>query len=198
MHSRVKCNIHTVRFGVCEVYGNNSAGEAEVCANILRPGIDYVFIKNSFGSQNNTITLLNDNIQNVSNTSAIHGRDCMDLVFRAMCHYYLPPCDNTTHSLPPSSLCQEECTYVQTKCEDTWQAVKLAFSLNEFIDCADTSKLLFPLPNCCTGAGIEIEIPKPENTSTVTVVSMGSLLLYQPLYQTLALWYQEVQLQELV
>ena len=25
-----------------------------------------------------------------------------------------------------------------------------------FIDCDDTSQLLFPLPHCCTGAGIEV------------------------------------------
>ena len=129
-----------------------------VCADVVRLGVDFVYISNSRGSQSDITTLLNDKIKNVENLFAIHDDECVKMVFTVLCKYYLPPCGNITLSLPPFSLCQEECAYVQSKCEATWTTASLAFSddTDQFIDCADTSKLLFPLPNCCTGAGIEL------------------------------------------
>ena len=85
-----------------------------------------------------------------------HSVNCVEQVYRVICHYYLPPCGNTTHTLPPSSLCQEECLYVEKSCQAMWQAAQIVFTDPPFIDCEATSKLLFPLPNCCTGGGIAI------------------------------------------
>ena len=58
------------------------------------------------------------------------------------------------HPLPPSSICQEECAQVQSQCQETWQIAIVVLTPYSFISCDDTSQLLFPLPNCCTGAGI--------------------------------------------
>ena len=143
-----------------------------VCADVVTLGVDFVYISNSRGSQSDITTLLNDKIKNVENLFAIHD-ECVKMVFRVLCKYYLPPCGNITHSLPPFSLCQEECAYVQSKCEATWTTASIAFSddTDQFIDCADTSKLLFPLPNCCTGAGIKLP---DEPTGVTTGVTTGS------------------------
>ena len=57
---------------------------------------------------------------------------------------------------------------MQTVCKETWEAAALAFVNDSFIDC--TSKLLFPLPNCCTGAGIRLKVVDSSNAFTATVV----------------------------
>ena len=185
---------------MCEAYDNSSIGETDVCANFLGPGINSVFLSHSLlgvhnntttfldefiqillGVHNNTITFLDEFIQNVSNISNTTDKPCMEMVSRVICHYYLPPCGNITHPLPPSSLCQEECTYVQTVCEDTWMAVASVFGSDQFIDCNDTSQLLFPIPSCCTGAGIELpQSSKPASSSTILSESLFTTRYYTP------------------
>lgn len=137
------------RFGKCEVYEH----PVDVCA--LRLGVDYVYVSNRLGGTQNSIsTVLNEIIESVD-LIATHDKDCVDQVYRLICHYYLPTCGNFTHFIPPSSLCQEECNYVKDNCEATWRAADITFTDLPFIDCDDTAQLLSPLPNCCTGAGIE-------------------------------------------
>ena len=44
---------------------------------------------------------------------------------------------------------------VQEKCRATWNSVLLTVSDRDLIvNCNDTSILLFPVPHCCTGAGL--------------------------------------------
>ena len=67
---------------------------------------------------------------------------------------FLPVATPLTLYIPPSSICQEECQMVQDKCQETWNAVLVvihAQSIKPVIDCSDTSKILFPVPHCCTG-----------------------------------------------
>ena len=102
----------------------------------------------------NISTNVNSKIKMSHQLFATQDKDCMDLVFRVMCHYYFPPCGNISRSLPPSSICQEECAHVQSQCQKTWQKVEALLRPFPFIKCDDTSQLLFPLQHCCTGAGI--------------------------------------------
>ena len=44
---------------------------------------------------------------------------------------------------------------VETTCSTAWMALQLGLVDYEFISCNDTSAFLFPLPNCCTGVGIQ-------------------------------------------
>ena len=100
-----------------------------------------------------------------------------------MCRYYLPPCGNfeLTHTLPPSSICQEECSQVQSECHETWQTAAVLLTPYPFINCDDTSRLLFPLPNCCTGAGITSGTGEEASGSVVPtptlIVDVGMLNL---------------------
>ena len=132
----------------------------EVCAGILRLGIDYVYVTKRLGTQNNISLSLNKNIEAARELISTHNEECMAQVLSLLCAYYLPPCGNATHPQPPPSICKEECGYVQESCRATWQAAALAFgSMKPVLSCDDTSKLLYPLPHCCTGAGILL--PKP-------------------------------------
>ena len=114
---------------------------------------DRIYILKSHGTQSNISTILNSKIQILHELVATYDKDCVNQMFRVMCRYYLPPCGNFTHKQPPTSICQEECSQVQSKCPETWQTARIAVSPFPFINCDDTSELLFPLPNCCTGAG---------------------------------------------
>ena len=54
---------------------------------------------------------------------------------------------------------QEECQVVQEECQTTWDAILLAFkTVDPIIDCNDTSTVLFPIPHCCTGAGLGVSL----------------------------------------
>ena len=101
---------------------------------------------------------LNRNIETAKDIIATHDVDCLELVSRLICSYYLPLCGNATHLQSPSSICKEEFSHVQETCSATWQAVILAFDdLDPFLDCEDTSRIIFPLPSCCNGAGIVLQ-----------------------------------------
>ena len=95
------------RFGVCEVY----TGYAVACNDVINIGIDSVYITKSLGTQNDISKILNVNLQN--SLFVNHDKDCVNQVFRIICHYFLPPCGTVTNSLPPSSVCQEECSQVR-------------------------------------------------------------------------------------
>ena len=130
--------------------------QTDVCDGVLRTGVDYVYISNRLdSSQSSIVSDLNEALREVDGLMVTDDKDCQEMIYRVICQYYLPSCGNHTHQLPPSSLCQDECEHVQKKCSATWNAFSLAFNKLQFISCEDTSQLLFPLPHCCTGAGIE-------------------------------------------
>ena len=137
-------------YGECSVYQTFT----EVCANVLKQEVDYVYAKSSLGNQSTIADSLNKILKSVEIVTLGHDEDCLQQVHRVFCHYYLPPCGNITHPAPPSSICQEECQMVQDKCKDTWNAALVVLDIEPVIDCSDTSKLLFPVPHCCTRAGL--------------------------------------------
>ena len=113
-----------------------------------------MYAKSSLGNQTAIADFLNKEIKDIESGD---DEDCIKMVYRVLCHYYLPPCGNTTYPAPPSSICQEECQMVHKKCRRTWDAVLLILhigGIKPLIDCTDTSELIFPVPHCCTGAGL--------------------------------------------
>ena len=144
----------------------------------MRHALDNIYIPASYGTQSNISTILNSKIQMSHELFATHDKDCVDQVFRVVCRYYLPPCGNFTHPLPPTSICQEECAQVQSNCTETWQTTRVLLTPYPFINCDDTSELLFPLPNCCTGAGILRAIgggANPTRSMPPTTPNIGSI-----------------------
>lgn len=126
----------------------------EKCEN-LRIGIDYIYSVNKLGTQSYISSVLNENLRRFINLTLTHDAICVHKVMALLCYYYLPPCGNATNPQSPSSICSEECSYVQQQhCSSTWQVAALMFSnLGQTLECDDTSRLLYPLPNCCTGVG---------------------------------------------
>ena len=151
-----------IRFGQCEAYN----GEAHVCASFMKRGRDFVYISKGPHSQKSITNLLNKNIHKAKNLLDRFGKECAELLYRILCHYYLPPCGTIIQTFSPPSLCQKDCARVQSMCEGTWIAAELAFGSDSFINCSDTARSLHPLvPVCCTG--INIEFHELEFTSTV-------------------------------
>ena len=147
--------------------------QTDICDGVLRPGIDFVYARSRLGNQDSIVQILNQKIKGVTNVISDHNDKCVNLVFRVFYHFYLPPCGNSTHLTPPSSICQEECEMVRTECQKTWDALQLAFmSMGHVIECNESSSLLFPLPHCCTGAGLGD--PSLHFTSTVAAVASTS------------------------
>ena len=125
--------------------------KATTCENVVRLGIDYVYARSSLGNQSMIASLLNDRAMDIETLTAGDDEDCVKQVHKLLCYYYLPPCGNATHPVPPSSICQEDCLIVQDKCQRTWNSAQFALkTLHPVIDCNDTSKLLFPVPHRCT------------------------------------------------
>ena len=129
-----------------------------MCNDVMRLGIDHVYVSLKLGNQSIIANKLNREYKDVVSLIADHEERCVKQVFRVLCHFYLPTCGNITHLAPPSSICQEECQMVQQECQPTWDTVLVALkTIPQIIYCTDTSKLLFPVPHCCTGA----ELSKP-------------------------------------
>ena len=174
-------------YGECSVY----ISQTTVCDRVLRPDSDYVYARSTLGDQSAIALLLNKNIETV--IAGDGDQECMNLVFRALCHYYLPPCGNSTHTTFPSSLCPKECRMVQSKCGTMWNTILSAFNTttNPVIQCNDTSKFLFPVPNCCTDAGLDpllhLDSSTPPQTNStlknnnrgvITRVAVGTTVLF--------------------
>ena len=123
-----------------------------MCNNVLTVDVDYVFISKSLGSQKNISDFLQKNIPD--SLGDVFDDYCHKQINITICNYYLMPCGSEGNELPPSSICHEECSVVQSSCPVLWETVHLGLRDHHFIDCNDTSALLFPLPNCCTGVGI--------------------------------------------
>ena len=153
-------SLNNARFGKCEVYDGGIA----VCERVVRPILDRVYISKSLG---NISFILNNKMETFHDLFASNDKDCVEQIFRVMCRYYLPPCGNFSYPLPPSSICQEECSQVQSKCHDTWEIAAAVLHPLQFINCDDTAQLLVPLPNCCTGAGITTGTEDEATTSVV-------------------------------
>ena len=134
----------------CSVYETHT----DICDGFLSAGIDSVYAKSSIGTQQTIAELLNEKEKLLEAVIFTHDEECVKQVYRVFCHYYLPPCGNITHPAPPSSICQEECQMVQNKCQRTWDLAVHFIDIEPLINCSDTSKLLLPLPHCCTTFGI--------------------------------------------
>ena len=169
-----KCIIY--RYGHCSEY----IWENDICRGSFRTGIDYVYVKSALGNQSTISNLLNSlKKEAVGTFENDHDKDCEKEVFRVFCHYYLPPCGN---SASPSSICQEECQMVQDRCQRIWHSVFLAFkTIDPVLDCSDTSKFLFPVPHCCTGAGLGMYTPFysfPYSISLHNIICLARSLIY--------------------
>ena len=87
---------------------------------------------------------------------------------RVLCYYYYPPCQvkNSTHFIPPPSVCTDTCNYsVDIVCFIQYQQLlAYAITIKDYLDeynlhypnCSDISFPIRPLgQSCCSNAGAQ-------------------------------------------
>ena len=124
-----------------------------MCDGVYTRATDYVFIAKTHGSQTNISSFLEENI--LTFIPLNDGNTCRDQVYQIICNYYLSPCGTVSSPLPPSSICPEDCSAVQTECPAEWEAAQYGLREYNFINCNETSTFLFPLPSCCTEVDLQ-------------------------------------------
>ena len=94
------------------------------------------------------------------------GLDNCNVARRVICHFYLPPCGNSTHFELPTSVCKDTCHQVEKMCEREWESVVAVFKQNRialeregmtFIECEDPGRHLNPIPYQCSDLNISSE-----------------------------------------
>ena len=154
----------TFRFGSCEQYEQAS----DLC-NTYFNETDYVYIKNRMTQSQIAATLSRIPTTNISATA-----ECQDNVLRIICHRFFVPCRTNGTIYLPTSICQEECSYVKETCQTFWnQTFEAIESELGRINCESPGSVLSPLPTCCTGASVSI----PTTGASVSIPTTSELLL---------------------
>ena len=127
-----------------------------VCDEFYTSGVDYIYIPKT-RTHGRYSRLMRDIIDFGPLLLSSLDR-CYNAARRVICHFYLPPCGNSTTFELPTSVCRETCLTVQELCGEEWESVINMFQQNRlaleiegttFIDCEDTGKHLNPLPYSC-------------------------------------------------
>ena len=152
------------RFGNCVPYETNE--RSIPCDAIYTPDIDHTYI--SYRRQKGNILSYRQAIAVPAGLLLDKFRDeCHDPALRILCHYYFPPCGNSTVFEPPTSVCMETCNYLRELCPNEWNDIVAYFEENDatirsygatFINCSNTGEYLNPLPHCCSDVGIDIRM----------------------------------------
>ena len=150
-----------LRYGTCGPFYPATTPTETLCDDLYEVGIDYVYLpKNrndgNFAEMMSDIVLYGDQfLKSFTN--------CYEEARLVLCHYYLPPCGNSTVFKPPTAVCPKHCKQINIKCPDEWaDFVVQAESSNPFleqfgvqtIDCNYPGQHLSPLSFCCSDAGL--------------------------------------------
>ena len=133
-------------FGTCEPYSETS----ELC-KLYFTAEDYVFFRESDQDE------LARELDSLSSVIRNQG-NCTELIAQAICYYFFAPCGSDDEVYRPTSVCSEECLYVEEACEGPWNAFRnlLQDSSLGAMNCSATNKRLGYLSPCCIGAGIKV------------------------------------------
>ena len=153
--------ICSYRFGNCVPFKIRQRGTP--CDDLYTPGVDHVYISNQRSDGN-----FDQYLYFVEESRIVFDvipERCIDPAQRVLCHFFLPPCGNSTFFEPPTSVCMEACNYLAEICPFQWEQVVAYFEENDyrlrpdgltFINCSNTGEFLDPLPYCCSDVGVEI------------------------------------------
>ena len=137
----------TFRFRSCEQYE-----QASNLCNTYFNETDYVYTPNKMTQSQIAATLSRIPTTNISATA-----ECRDNVLRIICRKFFVLCGRNGTIYLPTSICQEECSYVRDTCQTFWnQAFEAIESELERVNCETPGSALSPLPTCCTGAGVSM------------------------------------------
>ena len=150
LHKNFNC-----RYGHCVPFWKYE--KESFCDEFYTPGVDYIYFPNTRigGQYSEVMQIIVNYILNLVLDSL---EKCHDVARQAICHYYLPPCGNSSVFELPTSVCMETCKILQETCGEEFEIVNATFQQNsivievgiDFIDCEDPGKPLSPLPYNCT------------------------------------------------
>jgi len=148
------------RFGNCVPYQTHE--QTIGCDALYTPGVDYIYV--SYQRTGGNLDRFLDYIEDAANfVLNVFQAECYNPALRVLCHYYLPPCGNSTTFEPPTSVCTEVCSDLKEMCRDGWEFVVSTLEEGDlrlkahgatFINCSNTGEYLDPLPHCCSDVGI--------------------------------------------
>ena len=152
------------RLGNCVPYKVHE--QSIPCDAFYTPGVDHVYVSHQRlgGDLDRYITVTE---QNAGLLLAIFQNECRDPAIRVLCHFFLPPCGNSTVFEPPTSVCKEACNYLRDICPSEWEQVVAYFEESDdrlrpdgltLINCNNTGEYLNPLPHCCSDVGVDIRM----------------------------------------
>lgn len=148
---------HTFRQGNCVPYMTTPGGG--LCDSVYEAGVDYVYVP--FTRLNGNLTAVASILQHFVIFIDILAEECKPIVLHAlMCFYYLPPCGNSTHFVPPPAICHDECLAAsEVLCPDEFNGYTsfvedisstdfeaLGFNV---VNCSNPGQYINPLPHCC-------------------------------------------------
>ena len=156
--------LFTYSFGSCVPYKIREEGGTP-CDVVYTAGVDYFYLSNrrTDGDIDRYLDLVEDS-ELITN---VVPEKCFDPALRILCHFYFPPCGNSTIFQSPTSVCIEFCNYLQETCPFEWEIVIGYFEENDFwlrpigltfINCSNTGEYLDPLPYCCSDVGLQIRM----------------------------------------
>ena len=153
------------RHGNCVPYRQQDL--PSICDRFYTSGVDFVYdpyerdgdIYTLLRSLNRILLLIQSTLE-----------DCNGPIVEVLCHFWFPPCGNTSVVKSPTSVCEEACRYVFGLCSEQWQEILDMVEENGFItgdsglssiNCSNTGEYLEPLPHCCSYVGVEIRMSVP-------------------------------------
>lgn len=154
--------VHACRYGNCVPF--RAREEESICDDLYISGVDYIYVPQS-RYHGRYSQLMADTI--FFGPLLLAGLDkCYDVARRMICHFYFPPCGNSTVFELPTSVCKDTCRAVESICGEEWDNVVKMFEQNRvvlelvgqtFINCDDPGHHLNPIPYKCTDLGITCE-----------------------------------------
>ncbi len=127
------------------------------CDSQYEIGVDYVYVP--FTRVNGNLTELNRLLELFIPFVDGLSVECRSIVLHGSCYYYLPPCGNSTHFVPPPAPCHDDCVAAQTQvCPDEYNSLKSLANIaaidvevlgTNIVNCSDPGEFINPLPHCC-------------------------------------------------
>lgn len=148
----------TITILLCTSYGSSgtcSLYTGTLCAGILTPNVDYVYV--SFSHYGGSEALWTPFIEGLNLLSYVQSQSCKETMRQALCTYYFPRCRNATGYQLPMSICEQGCLQIKDNlCPLDWANVtNVTIANNNFrtrsvlTDCSNTDQYLDGLPQCC-------------------------------------------------
>ena len=84
------------------------------------------------------------------------GNNCTNTLIKWLCHYYLPPCGNSSHYEAPTSVCPGVCELYSNNCKVLLENVDQRLEKNTGNNLNCSISILDPIPHPCSNLGLHI------------------------------------------